>query len=131
MKINLKYLIAFLVLLIIEIIIGLFVNDAIIRPYIGDVLVVILIYTFIRGIVHKSIKFLPVYLFVFAFAVELAQYYRVVYLLHLQDNKVISTIIGTSYDIKDILCYLIAAVVLVIWESLEKCSNKNSPSSSL
>lgn len=120
MQINMKYIFAFFVLLIMEIIIALFVNDAIIRPYIGDVLVVILLYTLIRGIVQKSIRFLPVYLFIFASTVELAQYYRIVYILHLQDNKVISTMIGTSFDIKDVLCYLIAAVILVIWEKREK-----------
>lgn len=119
MKINFKYIFAFWVLLIAEIIIGLFVNDAIIRPYIGDVLVVILMYTFIRGIVQKSIKFLPIYLFVFAAAVELAQYYRIVNVLHLQDNRIISTIIGTSFDVRDIFCYLIATVILVIWKKME------------
>jgi len=106
-------------LLIIEIIIGLFVNDAIIRPYIGDVLVVILMYTFIRGIVQKSIKFLPIYLFIFASTVELAQYYHIIDILHIQDNKVISTIIGTSFDIKDIFCYLIATAILIIWKKME------------
>jgi len=120
MKINVKYLIAFFALLIIELIIGFFINDAYIRPYIGDVLVVILMYTFIRGIVKKQIKFLPVYLFLFAAIVEFAQYYRLVYLLNLQDNKVISTIIGTSFDLKDILCYLISTIMLIKWERVEK-----------
>lgn len=120
MKINLKFLFAFLVLLATEIFIGIYVNDSIIRPYIGDFLVVILMYTFIRGIVQKHIRFLPIYLFVFAVAVEVAQYFRIVYLLNMQDNKVISTIIGNSFDIKDILCYLIATVILFMWEKIEK-----------
>jgi len=111
-------MIAFIFLLIIEIGIALFVNDTIIRPYIGDVLVIILMYTLIRGIVYKSIKYLPAYLFFFALIVELAQYYRVLNMLHLQDNEIISTIIGASFDVKDILCYLIAAVILVIWEKI-------------
>lgn len=125
MQLRMKYLLTFLVILIIEIIIALFIKDAIIRPYIGDVLVVILMYTFIRGIVRKSIKFLPLYLFLFATAVEVAQYYGIVYILNLQYNKVISTIIGTSFDIKDILCYLIGAVILIIFETIQvhpKCS---------
>lgn len=120
MKINVKYVAAFIVLLIIEVIIGLYVNDAFIRPYIGDVLVVILMYTFIRGIVQKHIKYLAAYLFVFSVIVELAQYYRIIDILHLQNNKMISTIIGSSFDMKDILCYLIGAVILIIWEVWEK-----------
>lgn len=119
-KINIKYIVAFLVLLIIEIIIALYVNDAVVRPYIGDVLVVILMYAMIRGVIKKSIKFLPLYLFLVASTVEFAQYFRIVDMLHLQNNKVISTIIGTSFDIKDIVCYLIATEILIIWEKKER-----------
>lgn len=126
MKINPKYIFAFIILLIIEFIIGVFVRDAIIRPYVGDILVVILMYAFIRGIVGKPIKFLPIYLFVFACIVEMAQYYRIVDVLHLRGNKVLSAIIGTSFDVKDILCYLIGAVILVIWENIEKRKVENS-----
>lgn len=116
-QISKNYMLSFFIILIIEIFIALFVHDAIIRPYVGDILVVILMYTFIRGLVRKPIKFLPVYLFLFASAVELAQYFRIVELMNLQHNKVISIIIGTSFDIKDILCYLVAAVGLVIWDA--------------
>jgi hypothetical protein len=120
MKINMKYIFVFFLLLITEIIIALFVHDAIIRPFIGDVLVVVLLYTFMRGFIQKPIKFLPVYLFIFASTVEIAQYFHIVNLLHLQNNRVLSIIIGTSFDIKDILSYLIAAVILIIWEQIVK-----------
>jgi len=118
MKINIKYIIAFLILLTIEIFIGLFVRDTIIRPYIGDILVVILLYTLVKGIVGKSIKFLPIYLFVFASVVELAQYFHIADILQLQDNRLISTIIGSSFDIKDIFCYLAGTLLLIVWENI-------------
>ncbi len=120
MKINKRYLLVFIVLLIIEVIIALFVRDTIIRPYIGDILVVILMYTFIRGFIKKPIKYLPVYLFIFAFAVEIAQYFRIIDILNLHDNKLAATIVGTSFDIKDILCYLVGTIVLIIWERVER-----------
>lgn len=118
MKINKKYIFAFLFLLIIEILIALFVHDKIIRPYIGDVLVVILLYCLIRSF-FKKIRFLPFYLFLFGVVVEFAQYYKIVYLLNLQHNKILSIIIGSSFDIKDILCYLAAMIILIIWEKIE------------
>ena len=124
MKINVKYILAFIILFIMETFIALFINDTIIRPYIGDVLVVILMYTFIRGFIQKPIKFLPIYLFCFASTVEVMQYFKIVDLLHLQNNKVISTIIGTSFDIKDILCYLTGSVILIIWENKVKNINR-------
>lgn len=120
MKFNVKYLVIFLTLLIIEVIIALFVHDQIIRPFVGDILVVLLMYTFIRGVVGKTIKFLALYLFLFAFVVEMAQYFQLVEILNLQDNKLMSTVIGTTYDIKDVVCYLIAAVILLGWERIEK-----------
>ncbi len=119
MKINKKYLIAFVCLLIIEVIIALFVHDNIIRPYIGDFLVVILLYTLIRVFIKNPIKYLPVYIFFFAFVVEVAQYFRIIEILNLRDNKFAATIIGTSFDIKDILCYLVGAIALIIWERWE------------
>jgi len=120
MKLNMKYIFTFFILFIVEIIIALFVHDTIIRPYIGDILVIILMYTFIRGFVKKTIKFLPVYLFVFAAIVEISQYYHIVNILHLQNNKIMSIIIGTSFDIQDILSYLVATVILVIWDKIVK-----------
>lgn len=45
MKKRIIYASCFFVILIIEIIIGVYIHDAFIRPYIGDVLVVILICT--------------------------------------------------------------------------------------
>lgn len=119
LKINKKYIIVFLFLLLIEEMIALFVNDGIIRSYIGDFLVVILLYTLIRGFVVKPLKYLPVYLFFFAFAVEMAQYFRIIEILKLQDNKMISTIVGTTFDIKDILCYLVGTIVLIVWERVD------------
>jgi hypothetical protein len=122
-KINKKYLFAFLCLLIVEVIIALFVHDNIIRPYIGDFLVVILLYTLIRAFIGKPIKNLPVYIFLFAFAVEMAQYFRIIEILNLSDNKFAATILGTSFDIKDLLCYLVGAIVLKIWERVEICKS--------
>lgn len=119
-KPNIKYLLAFTILLLIETVIALFVRDTIIRPYIGDILVVILMYTFVKGVVSRPLKYLPVYLFLFAAAVEIAQYFQIVDRLNLRGNNVIATMIGTSFDSKDILCYLIAAVVLILWEKLRK-----------
>ena len=115
-----KYLIVFTIVLIIEIIIALFVKDTIIRPYVGDILVVILVYSFIRSIVKKRIRFLPIYVLIFATVVEIAQYYRIVEVLNLNNNRVISIIIGASFDFKDILCYIFGAIILLIWEEVDK-----------
>lgn len=124
MKKNLKYLIAFFVLLFVEIMIALFVHDDFIRPYIGDVLVVILMYTIIRGITKKQIKLLPIYLFIFSASVEVSQYFHLVNILNLQDNRILSIIIGNSFDIKDIFCYLAGTLILLAWEYFERVTSQ-------
>ena len=107
------YAVAFGVLLFIEIIIALFVHDAFVRPYIGDVLVTVLLCCLCRIIIPKGVSALPIYVFVFAAIVELAQYVNVVKLLGLENNAFFSTIIGTTFSFVDILCY--AAGCLAFW----------------
>ena len=62
-KARLLYLLSFLVLLGIEILIALFVHDEFIRPYIGDVLAVIVLYAAVRIIRPDGIRLLPLYIF--------------------------------------------------------------------
>ncbi|MEF9953504.1 MAG: DUF2809 domain-containing protein, partial [Clostridium sp.] len=88
--------------------------DSFIRPFIGDILVVILIYTFIKSFTNITSIFLPIYIFVFSFTIELLQYINIVKLLNLEDNPILSVIIGQTFDIKDILCYFIGCTLLLI-----------------
>ena len=112
---RLTYLLLTLLLLGIEILIALFVNDKIIRPYVGDILVVILMYCFIRIIIPTKVRLLPLYIFIFACFIEFMQYIRIVEILGLSDNKILSTIIGTSFDWKDIICYGVGCLILFIF----------------
>lgn len=101
------YAAAFLALLLAEIYIGLFVRDRFIRPYFGDVLVTALLCCLVRIAFPQGLRLLPVYVFAFATAVEVAQYFDVVALMSLEHNAFISTIVGRSFSWKDILCYAV------------------------
>lgn len=124
MKINYKYLISFIILFIIEVIIALFIDDKIIRPYIGDILVIILMYTFIRSFIKKPIKFLFIYLFFFATFVEVMQYFNILEILGLQNNRFLSIIFGSVFDIKDVLCYLIGSIILLVLDNRNTLKEK-------
>ena len=125
-KKRLIYLIAAIVLFVIELLIALFVHDSFVRPYVGDMLVVILIYCFVRIFIPEKFRLLPLAVFLFALATEIMQYFKIVSLLHLEDNAVLSTIIGTSFDLKDVLCYAFGCILLGIYEMI---SSSKSPSS--
>ena len=116
MKKRILYAVATLLLLLIEVIIALYVHDDFIRPYVGDILVVIVIYTFIRIIVPEKCKLIPLFLFIFAAGVELLQLANIVEILGVADNKFLKILIGSVFDIKDIVCYAVGCVILCMYE---------------
>ena len=110
------YALIFGVLLCTEVCIGLFVHDDFVRPYIGDVLVTVLICCLCRIVLPKGVPALPVYVFIFAALVEAAQYVDVVKLLGWEGNAILSTVIGRTFSWPDILCYAIGCVIFWIVE---------------
>ncbi len=119
-KLRITYATAFVALLLTEICIALFVHDAFIRPYIGDVLVTILICCLYRTVFPQGTKALPVYVLIFATLVEIAQYVDIVKLLGLESNRFISTIVGTTFSYMDLLCYAVGCLIFWATESFLK-----------
>lgn len=113
---RIKYLIVFLVLMAVETYIAVNVHDQFIRPYIGDVLVVIVLYCFVRMIVPDGIRYLPLYLFLFAVLVEVGQYFNMAAFLGLENNRFAKIILGSTFDWKDIGCYGAGCLILWGWE---------------
>lgn len=72
-QMRMRYLLIAFVLIMVEFIIVIFVHDKIIRPYGGDVIVVIILYALVRSVFVKSKQPISVYVFVFAFAYEFTQ----------------------------------------------------------
>ncbi len=120
MRKRLFYLLLTLLLIATEVFIALFVHDDFIRPYIGDVLVVIVLYTFVRIFIPEKCGSLPLYIFIFAAATELMQYFHIVELLGLQNNDFFRVLIGSVADIKDIACYFVGCAFLGAVELLRR-----------
>ena len=116
MKKRLFYFLMTVILFLMEVFIAIYVHDSFIRPYIGDVLVVIVIYMFIRIIIPEKIKLLPLYVFIFAVFVEIMQYFNIVKVLGLESNRILSIAIGSSFDLKDILCYAVGCNIMGVYE---------------
>ncbi|HSD15590.1 MAG TPA: DUF2809 domain-containing protein [Flavobacterium sp.] len=105
---------AFAVLVfLIETLIALYVHDDFIRPYLGDVLVVILIYCFLKSFVRIPVLTASISVLLFSFTIEFLQFLNIVEKLSLQDSKLARTVIGTSFSWIDLLTY-IAGIVIVI-----------------
>lgn len=115
-----RYFVIFLLLLAVEVLIALYVHDDFIRPYIGDVLVVIVIYCFIRIWMPEKCRLLPLYVFLFAAGVEGLQYFHFVSVLGLEDNVFLRVLIGSVFDWKDILCYAAGCFVIEGFERIKR-----------
>ncbi len=113
---RINYLIAFVTIFLVEVFIALFVRDKFIRPYIGDVLVVFVVYSAVRVVFPSKFKYLAVYTFLFAVFVEILQLINIVQILGLEDNKILSIAIGSTFDFKDILCYGVGCLILLLYD---------------
>lgn len=92
-------------LFLIEVFIGMYVHDRFIRPYVGDFLVVILLYCLVRSFWNKPAQLVGLAVLAFSFVLEFLQYYNLVNLLGLQDYKLARIVIGTSFAWEDLIAY--------------------------
>lgn len=117
-KFNKSYFILAIIIFITEVLIALYVNDRIIRPYIGDVLVVILIYCFIKAFLDMKVLPTAIFVLVFAFFIEMLQYLNIVEKLGLEKSRIARTVIGTSYEWVDLVAYIAGILIVLIVEKL-------------
>ena len=110
MKKRFFYIISFLLIFCIEVLIALYVRDNFIRPYVGDMLVVVLVYSFVRIFLPTGIPRMPFYVFV-----EVLQYFQLVETLGIT-NRAARIILGSTFDWADIACYAVGCVFIVLFE---------------
>lgn len=110
------YALAFLALFALEVFIALRVHDRFVRPYLGDVMVVIVVYCFVRVLRPRGWKRLPLYVFWFAVGIEWLQYFRLADLPMFAGNPVARVVLGSVFDWMDILCYGTGCLVLAFGE---------------
>lgn len=102
-----KYFLAFIFLLIVEILIAIFIKDEFIRPYLGDFLVVILIYCFVMAISKLPVFRGLLVVLLFSFAVEFFQLINIMKVLQYQPPKIVMTVLGSSFSLWDLFAYVV------------------------
>lgn len=112
-----KYAFLTVLIFLIEVVIALFVRDRFIRPYFGDVLVVILLYCFIRSFTTLPVVAVALGVLTFSFTIEWLQYLDVVEKLGLEKSNLARTVIGTSFSWNDMLAYLAGFAIILLVES--------------
>lgn len=105
-----------ILIFIIEVLIALFVNDKFIRPYLGDVFVVILIYCFLKSFINLPILAAAIFVLGFAFTIEFLQFLNIVEKLGFEKSRIARTVIGTSFSWMDLLTYIAGIAIVILIE---------------
>lgn len=116
-----KYFILNVLLFLLLVVIAVFVNDKFIRPFIGDVLAVIWLFTFIKSFIETNSHIVAITTLLFSYFVEFVQYIQLARILNIT-NKTLQIVIGSVFDWKDILAYTIGFIIIEIF--IQKIRNK-------
>lgn len=113
---NLKYLFLTVLLFAVEICIALFAGDQFVRPFVGDTLIVALAYCFVRIFLDVSYLKAAFAVLLFAFTIEILQYFDYVKLLGLENNRILSVAMGRSFEWLDFVAYFCGFLLIVLVE---------------
>lgn len=105
-----------ILLFVAEVLIALFLHDNFVRPYVGDVLVVMLIYCFVKSFLDVPEFVLAIGVLLFAFAIEFLQYIKIVNVLGLEKSELMRTVLGTSFAWLDMLAYVVGMGIVLMAE---------------
>jgi hypothetical protein len=115
-KFQKSYFLLAILLFITEVCIALFVNDKIVRPYVGDFLVVILLYCAIKSFLKIPVIKAALLVLLFAYSIEILQYLNILRRLGLEKSLVARTVIGSSFEWIDMLAYTMGIVLVLLIE---------------
>ena len=94
-----------LALLAVELFIALRVRDGLVRPYLGDTLVVVLIYCALASVLRADPRRLAAAVLLLAYTVEVLQAWDYVALLHLEQHRVLAVMLGRTFQWGDFVAY--------------------------
>lgn len=116
---NKVYFLKSVFLFVIEVLIATILQKIyFLRAYVGDILVVMLIYTLILAFFKvKNKNKLLIGVFLFAVIVEILQFFKVADLLGFSKGSVGYIVMGNYFSWEDIICYGVGCVLLKIFDS--------------
>ncbi|WP_276878084.1 DUF2809 domain-containing protein [Chryseobacterium joostei] len=129
LQFSLKYFLISIFIFLIEVLIATKLKDVFfVRAYLGDVIVVILLYTLVKSFFRVDNQKLIGGILIFSCMVEFAQYFNIAEKLGFREGSLMYIVIGNSFSWIDILCY--AAGCLLIYIFVKMTENKTTPANS-
>ena len=124
-KFQWKYFVPAILLFLTEVLIAYYMHDKIIRPYVGDLLVVILIYCFIKSFVNISVTKAAIFVLLFAYVIELLQYLNMIKFLGLQKSRMANIVLGNYFEWIDLVAYTAGIAIVILIEKRIAYLNKS------
>ncbi|MBE7174764.1 MAG: DUF2809 domain-containing protein [Mucilaginibacter polytrichastri] len=106
-----------------ECLIARYAHDDIVRPYVGDVLVVILLYCFVRAFFRTAFFTTVFSVLLFACFIEWLQYINFITWIGLEKSAAANLLLGNYFTWVDIWCYVLGIVLII---GVEKCRVKKA-----
>ena len=122
-----RYFLFALLLFVVEVLIALYLHDPFVRPYVGDYLVVILLYCAVRSLFRVGVRPAAIAVLLFAYLIETLQYFRLVHHLGMEDNALARTVIGIGFEWADMLAYTLGFTTILIGEGVFPSERKSKP----
>jgi hypothetical protein len=124
-KFSVKHLLITILIFLIEVLIATKLEHIFfIRAYLGDVIVVILLYTFVKTFITINDQKLIAGIFVFSCLIEFAQYFKIADKLGFQAGSLMYIVIGNSFSWIDILCYGVGCLLLYLFVKINNSKEK-------
>jgi hypothetical protein len=117
---NKKYFLIAFLLFVVEVLIAAYVNDAIIRPYVGDYLVVILLYCLVKTFFRLPVVPTAIGVLLFSYLIETLQYFNLVDHLGLRHIRLAVIVIGSSFEWIDLVAYTLGIATVIAVEKYRK-----------
>ena len=112
-KFTTVYFLAFLLLLLTEILIATFLVTGFIRHTFGDFLVVILIYCFLKSFLDAKSVYVALAVLTFSFLIEFLQLFQLLKLLNLENNHMAKLILGSTFHVSDLIAYTLGILFIL------------------
>ena len=129
LQFSLKYFLISIFIFLIEVLIATKLKDIFfVRAYLGDVIVVILLYTMVKSFFRVNNQKLIGGILIFSCMVEFAQYFNIAEKLGFRQGSLMYIVIGNSFSWIDILCYALGCLLIYLFVKMTE--NKTTPANS-
>lgn len=112
------YFILTILIFVTEVLIALYVHDGFIRPYVGDFLVVILLYCFVCSFIKAPVLPIALAVLAFSYLVETLQYFNFVDIIGLGHSRIAKIVFGNYFTWSDIVSYTLGIGFVILMEKI-------------